>query len=98
MLSPQLQTSNATELLQIFNQGSRPHSTLVRYHPHGHRSADMSQPNDPIDPKNDPSSKQSPEDAEGRPAAAEIDKDDPHKVEKLSKLGHAGDEAAEGTE
>lgn len=27
-----------------------------------------------------------------------IDKDDPHKVEKLSKLGHADDEAAKGTE
>lgn len=27
-----------------------------------------------------------------------IDKDDPHKVEKLSKLGSAGDEAAEGEE
>lgn len=31
-------------------------------------------------------------------AAEAIDKDDPHKVEKLSKLGHADDEAAEGTE
>lgn len=27
-----------------------------------------------------------------------IDKNDPHKVEKLSKLGSAGDEAAEGEE
>lgn len=27
-----------------------------------------------------------------------IEKDDPHKVEKLSKLGCAGDEAAEGEE
>jgi hypothetical protein len=33
-----------------------------------------------------------------KPAAEEIDKNDPHKVEKLAKLGHAGDEAAEGTE
>lgn len=31
-------------------------------------------------------------------AADAIDEDDPHKVEKLSKLGHADDEAAEGTE
>ena len=31
-------------------------------------------------------------------AADAIDKDDPHKAEKLSKLGHPGDEAAEGTE
>ena len=31
-------------------------------------------------------------------AADAIDKDDPHKAEKLSKLGHADDEAAEGTE
>ena len=27
-----------------------------------------------------------------------IDENDPHKVEKLSKLGHADDEAVEGTE
>ena len=33
-----------------------------------------------------------------KPAADDIDKGDPHKVEKLAKLGHAGDEAAEGTE
>lgn len=31
-------------------------------------------------------------------AADAIDSDDPHKVEKLSKLGHADNEAAEGTE
>ena len=31
-------------------------------------------------------------------AADAIEKDDPHKVEKLSKLGHADDEAAEGSE
>ena len=40
-------------------------------------------------------------DAEKRPeqtAADAIEQDDPHKVEKLSKLEHAGDEAAEGTE
>jgi hypothetical protein len=33
-----------------------------------------------------------------QPAAYAIDEDDPHKVEKLSKLGHADNEAAEGTE
>jgi len=31
-------------------------------------------------------------------AADGIGEDDPHKVEKLSKLGHADDEAVEGTE
>ena len=34
----------------------------------------------------------------GQTAVNAIDKDDPHKVEKLSKLGHADDEAVEGTE
>lgn len=33
-----------------------------------------------------------------RTSADAIDPDDPHKVEKLSKLGHAGDEAAAGAE
>ena len=36
--------------------------------------------------------------AEELAVANTIAEDDPHKVEKLSKLGHAGDEAAEGTE
>ena len=33
-----------------------------------------------------------------RAVADVIAEDDPHKVEKLSKLGHAGDDAAKGTE
>lgn len=60
----------------------------------------MQRPNDQTNTTNQPASRDdtAKSNPEGHNEADAIDTDDPHKVEKLAKLGHAGDEAAEGTE
>lgn len=59
----------------------------------------MSSSEEQLDRTEDASGPGGPDRQLGEQSAADaIDKDDPHKVEKLSKLGHADDEAAEGSE
>jgi len=55
----------------------------------------MSRQDEPVDAANNAADTAQ---AGERAVADIIAEDDPHKVEKLSKLGHAGDDAAKGTE